>query len=155
LAEAASAGSAAVQAIIVKSAMEVDLYVNSCSYVVFRIIYFRMRYLRGEKDAAKRVCYGLKAEVSKLKQANQRLLQQHERSSSQMIAVPSSTPIPAVQSSSQAATAESVAAAVFAATTAAEQQHEAVLSNMRSRLSACEAVVQARRATQLFLFVVL
>ncbi len=101
------------------------------------------------KDA-KRACYGLKSELSKLKQQQQPQAQpqqplsqetmlQQQRQKSPQQAVKVSTPCPSPSAA--------VAAAAAAATAAAAAEHEAVLSHLRSRLSAADALVQASCST--------
>ena len=86
-----------------------------------------------QKNDAKRVCHGLKGELLKLKQQqlqpSQAPLQQQQKQVAK-----SPTPLP-----SPSATA----AAVAAATAAVAAEHESVLSHLRGRLSAADALVQA------------
>jgi hypothetical protein len=107
-----------------------------------------MQFALGKRNDAKRVCYGLKGDLLKLKQQQKQLLarpqhlspqplqlkqvQQQEQKSPQEV-TKSSTPR---QSLSFAATSAAIVAA----------EHEAVLTHLRSRLSAADALVQASRA---------
>jgi hypothetical protein len=92
----------------------------------------------GQKNDAKRVCHGLKGDLSKLKQQQLQQSQapppqQQQQQSPQEVAK-SRTPMPFPSSA---------AAAVAAATAAVAAEHEAVLCHLRGRLSAADALVQA------------
>lgn len=97
----------------------------------------------GQTNEAKRVCLGLKKEISHLKQKQPLLPQQQQqqqlRQSDQL-----KSPVPAAKVPTPAPSpSAAIAAAVAAATAAASAEHEAVLSHIRSRLSASDALVQA------------
>ncbi len=96
----------------------------------------------GQMNEAKRVCWGLKKELSDLKQKQPLLQQQQQQqhhhsdqlmSPAQVAKAPTPAPSPSA----------AIAAAVAAATAAASAEHEAVLCHIRSRLSASDALVQA------------
>jgi hypothetical protein len=107
-----------------------------------------MQFAQDQRNDAKRACFELKGELSKLKQQQKQPLarpqhlspqplqlkheQQKEQKSPQEV-TKSSTPR---QSPSFAATSAAIAAA----------EHEAVLTHLRSRLSAADALVQASGA---------
>ena len=148
MAEAASAASAAVHAIIISGVLEVDLYVEQNPYILCPHNTLCMHLALSQMKDAKRACYGLKSELSKLKQQQQQqpqaqpqqllsqeTMQQQQRQKSPQQAVKVSTPCPSPSAA--------VAAAAAAATAAAAAEHEAVLSHLRSRLSAADALAQA------------
>lgn len=140
--ELASAESAAVQLVIVKGALECELYVECRSASgLFRNFPCR-RWAVGQTNEAKRVCLGLKKEISHLKQKQPLLPQQQQQQHRQNDQLKS--PVPAAKAPTPAPSpSAAIAAAVAAATAAASAEHEAVLSHIRSRLSASDALVQA------------
>jgi len=143
----ASAECAAVQLIIVRGALEIDLCVQcrrARAIGLFRNSPCRRSAL-GQTNEAKRVCLGLRKEVSKLKQQQpllqeQKQQQQQQQQPSDQLKSP--TPVAKAPTPSPSPSA-AIAAAVAAATAAASAEHEAVLSHIRSRLSASDALVQA------------
>jgi hypothetical protein len=107
-----------------------------------------MQFALGERNDVKRVCYGLKGELLKLKQQQMQLLARPQHLSPQPLQLTrvqqqeQKSPQEVTKSSTPRLSPSS--AATSAAITAAE--HEAVLTHLRGRLSAADALVQASRA---------